>query len=201
MFQTASCSRIAPAAHSAASTRSRVTVVNCKWSPYPGSSGTCGGVPSDQTPCACANVLGLPASALPSVHGGDGAPRPRLAFTCVCLPRLTKQHGEGPAHADCAKEGMPNLRQKINVAINNGWAGRQGVWHRSLACQMQGLCPAAPRHTGVREIPRPASEGLQSHLRGKKPAASPVGRVHVSTKDSPEAANGALSAQVADNEG
>ena len=147
-------------------------------------------------------MLGLPASALRSVHGGDGAPRPRLAFVCVCLPRLTQTARGGPCTCRLCQGGdaQPAAENKCGHQQWLGWKAGC-VASQSLACQTQGLCPAAPRHTGVREVPTPASEGLQSHLRDKESAASPVGRVHVSTKDSAEAANRALSAQVADNEG
>ena len=105
-------------------------------------------------------------------------PRSTKAPSCfhLCPPSQTQPKSTRRAlNTSAVPRRDARLMRKVKVLSDNARAGRQCMRaSQSLARQIQYLCPAAPCHTGVRESPTPASEGLPSHLRDEERAASPV---------------------------
>lgn len=167
MFQRVSCSRIPPT-HS-------VKVATCKWGPCPGSWGGLPWGPSDQISLCLWKQLRVASLSSPFC---TRRPRSAKAPSCfhLCPPSQTQPKSTRRAlNASAVPRRDARLMRKVKVLIDNAWAGRQCMRaSQSLARQIQYLCPEAPCHTGVRESPKPASEGLQSHLRDEERAASPV---------------------------
>lgn len=105
-------------------------------------------------------------------------PRSTKAPSCfhLCPPSQTQPKSTRRAlNTSAVPRRDARLARKVKVLSDSAQAGRQCMRaSQSLARQIQYLCPAAPCHTGVRESPTPASEGLPSHLRDEERAASPV---------------------------